>query len=478
MKQGNKFERYIAVIFFVTIVTVILTSYFTLKDVINSHNKQVQSAVTPLFSLVTSEILRPLNVATFMAKNQFVIDYAEQEEIDKSYLVSYLEEVAKSYNMMAFIALEKHDTMIDSNSKEGTLDSENVEWFHRLKNLPGDQFTDIGNAENPHLYFDNKIRNSKGEFIGFTGVALDLKYFANKFQEYNERFGFELYFVDSNNIITLSSNNIMKSQSHHRTDLITRLSDLPWHQSLIQNNHADSNLSSEVMYTTDEGLLISQMPIQELNWRMFIVSPPAAEQSAYWKVFIGRFMLFFIIVIIFYMALLTIIKYLKSRLIKHAETDHLTQLPNRSHIHWRFDDIAKNNQNLCLVLADIDNFKNINDTYGHLVGDDVLRIISEQLSQTLRKIDVVGRWGGEEFVMLLPETSAEQALIIVERIRKNIAAISFPISTTSGSFSTTISFGISESPIKNQNIENYIQGADKALHQAKSNGRNQSVIFN
>ena len=100
------------------------------------------------------------------------------------------------------------------------------------------------------------------------------------------------------------------------------------------------------------------------------------------------------------------------------------------------------------------------------------------MSQTLRKIDVVGRWGGEEFVMLLPETSAEQALIIVERIRKNIAAISFPISTTSGSFSTTISFGISESPIKNQNIENYIQGADKALHQAKSNGRNQSVIFN
>ena len=158
--------------------------------------------------------------------------------------------------------------------------------------------------------------------------------------------------------------------------------------------------------------------------------------------------------------------------------DSLTQLPNRSHIHWRFDDIAKNNQNLCLVLADIDNFKNINDTYGHLVGDDVLRIISEQLSQTLRKIDVVGRWGGEEFVMLLPETSAEQALIIVERIRKNIAAISFPISTTSGSFSTTISFGISESPIKNQNIENYIQGADKALYQAKSNGRNQSVIFN
>ena len=91
-------------------------------------------------------------------------------------------------------------------------------------------------------------------------------------------------------------------------------------------------------------------------------------------------MLFFFIAVIFYLVLLNSINYLKSRLIKHSETDYLTQLPNRSHIHSRFDAIAKTNKNLCVVLADIDNFKNINDTYGHFVGDDVLRIISEQLS--------------------------------------------------------------------------------------------------
>ena len=375
MKPSNKFDRYIAVIFFVTIITVILTSYFTLKNVINNHNKQVQSAVTPLFSLITSEILRPLNVANFMANNQFIIDYAEQDTIDKNYVVSYLGKVTKAYNMVAFIALEKHKIMIDSNGKESVLGTQSTEWFYRLKEFAGEQFTDIGNTEDPHLFFDNKLRNNKGDFIGFTGVALNLKHFASKFQEYNDRFGFELYFVDKNNIITLSSNNIMNSQSHHRTDLITRITDLPWHQSLLKNNIADNNLTSEVIYTTDEGVLISQMPIQELNWRMFIVYPPAVEQNAYWKIFIGRFVLFFIIVIALYIALLNVINYLKSRLIKHAETDHLTQLPNRSHVHWRFDEIAKTNEKMCLVLADIDNFKMINDTYGHLVGDDVLRII-------------------------------------------------------------------------------------------------------
>lgn len=478
MKFGNKFDRYIAVMFFVTIVTVILTSYFTLKDVVNSHNKQLQSAITPLFSLVTSEILRPLNVANFMAHNQFIVDYAEQESIDKTYVIDYLKGVANSYNMVAFIALEKHNIMLDSMAKEATLDSKGVEWFHRLKALPDEHFTDIGNAQNPHLYFDSKIRNKDGEFIGFTGVALDLNYFSAKFQEYSDRFGFEIFFVDNNNIITLSSNNIMKSESYHRQDLITRLNDLPWYQTIAKENAIDKNLRAEALYTAENGSLISQMPIQELNWRMFIVSPPASEQSAYWKVFLSRFVVFFFVAIVFYMALLQIITYLKSRLIKHAETDHLTQLPNRSHIHWRFDKIVKTHTNLCLVLADIDNFKNINDSYGHLVGDDVLRIISEQLSQNLRKVDVVGRWGGEEFVMLLPNTTSEQAKIIVERIRKNIEAMSFPISTTSGTFSTTISFGICDFPVNDRTITDYIDAADKALYQAKNNGRNQSVIFN
>lgn len=478
MKFGNKFDRNIAVTFFVTIITIILTSFITFKEIVNSHNEQQHAAITPLFSLVTSEILRPLSVANFMANNQFLVDYSDRDRIDKKYLISYLDKISKSYNMLAFIALEKHNLMIDSNAKETMLNSEAAEWFHRLKALPGDQFSDIGNTEDPHLYFDNRIISQQGKFLGFTGVGIDLNYFASKFQEYSDRFGFELYFVDNNNIITLSSNAIMQTQSHHRKEAITRLSDLSWFQSLTASNSSDLNLSNEVMYSTEDGLLISQMPIQELGWRMFIVSPPASEQNEYWKIFIGRFVIFFLISFIFYIVLLNIIGYFKSKLVKDSETDYLTQLPNRSHVHWRFEDIAQSNDNLCVVLADIDNFKNINDTYGHVVGDDVLRVISEQLAQTLRQVDVVGRWGGEEFVMLLPDTTAEQAQIIVERIRKQIAAISFPLSSTSGSFSTTVSFGICALPLQNNSIKDYISCADKALYQAKDNGRNQSVIFN
>ncbi|MFT6194642.1 MAG: hypothetical protein ACJASU_001544 [Cognaticolwellia sp.] len=86
-----------------------------------------------------------------------------------------------------------------------------------------------------------KFHNIGGEFIGFTGVAIDLSYFSSKFQEYSYRFGFELFFVDSDNIITLSSNKILESKSHHHQNLITRLKDLPWHQSLLKHNATDVN---------------------------------------------------------------------------------------------------------------------------------------------------------------------------------------------------------------------------------------------
>lgn len=478
MKFKHKFDRYIAVTFLVTIVAMTFTSYITFKEIINAHKKEQHSAIVPLFSLVTSEILRPLNVANFMVHNQFIIDYAKEDNIDEQYLAQYLERISSSYNMLAFVALEKHGFMIDSKRKKISLTHEDAEWFHRLKVMQGNQFTDIGNLEDPHLYFDSRLVDNDGKFLGFTGVGIDLNYFAQKFKKYRDRFGFELYFVDENNIITLSSNEIMRTESHHRQDAITRLENLPWYQSFIKDYQTKSQSESTIMHSTAAGLLISEMPIQELNWRMFIVSPPASEQNAYWRIFITRFIVFFIIAIVLYLILLNVISYLKSRLIEDTETDFLTKLPNRGHIYRKFDELKHTSTNLCVVIADVDNFKVINDTYGHLVGDDVLRIISEKLSASLRKFDAIGRWGGEEFIMLLPDTSAEQAKFVVERIRKNIEAHSFDVTATSDTFTTTVSFGICERSLANSSIKEFIASADKALYQAKSNGRNQTVIFN
>ena len=139
--------------------------------------------------------------------------------------------------------------------------------------------------------------------------------------------------------------------------------------------------------------------------------------------------------------------------------------------------LAKQHTNICLVMADIDYFKIVNDTYGHVVGDEVLKEVATQLNNNLRSDDISGRWGGEEFIMLLPNTSSKKALEIVERIRNNIATTPFQVSSSNHIFNTTISFGVSEGSTNKYTFKQLIEQADIALYRAKNNGRNRSEVF-
>lgn len=477
MKFINKFNQSISALYFLTIFVVMVTSYFTFKDVINSYNKSQHQAMIPLFSIVNSEVIRPLNVASFMANDLMLIDFAEQDNIDKTKLLQYLQRFSQRYNMLTFVALAKHDLILDSNNKSVSLVNDNAEWYHRLKVQDKTQFADIGNSDNPHLYFDMKIFNSQEDFLGFVGVAIDLNHFSEKFQEYSKRFGFELIFVDQNNDIMLSSNHLMKTESHHRKDETINIGQLDWYQHLLSQESLYQ--LSKTVVTVDSGeRIISQMPIQALDWRMFILSPPVAKQNEYIQLFLAKIGIFILLIFILYFFFITIIGYFKNHLVKDSETDFLTKLPNRSYLNWRFEELICEHDSICVVIADIDYFKIVNDTYGHVVGDEVLKEVAEQLNSNLRSDDISGRWGGEEFVMLLPNTPSQKAFEIVERIRESIANTPFQVSSSNHIFNTTISFGISESPTKNVSFKQLIEEADQALYQAKNNGRNQSRIFN
>ena len=219
------------------------------------------------------------------------------------------------------------------------------------------------------------------------------------------------------------------------------------------------------------------MPLKELSWTMFIVSPPPSQQSEYWQLFFTRFSIFLLVTLILYYFFIRSVNYFKVNLIKDTETDFLTKLPNRSFVHWKFEDLAQQYSDMSIVIADIDHFKVINDTYGHIVGDEVLKAVADNFSNGLRKDDVTGRWGGEEFIMLLPGTSATLAKEITERIRKKISEIPFSISSSSHPFSTTVSFGICYHQLKKSSLKSMISDADKALYVAKTNGRNRTIIY-
>ena len=160
----------------------------------------------------------------------------------------------------------------------------------------------------------------------------------------------------------------------------------------------------------------------------------------------------------------------KNSLKENVYIDALTKVPNRLYIDKHFTtEIAKKdreNTALSLIILDIDNFKNFNDTYGHLVGDEILVGLSEYIVNNKRKIDIFGRWGGEEFMMLLPNTALEGAKVVAEKFRKLIEEYIFY-----NGLKLTCSFGISEFK-EYDSKESFIQRADDALYMSKRNGKN------
>jgi diguanylate cyclase len=159
---------------------------------------------------------------------------------------------------------------------------------------------------------------------------------------------------------------------------------------------------------------------------------------------------------------------------KKALHDSLTGLPNREAYQQRLEQevqrIERYGGKLSLMVCDVDLFKRINDAYGHLAGDKVLKIIAKSLQKNLRSSDFIARFGGEEFVALMPETSTNEAKIVAEKMRRKIEES--PFNFKKEPVQITVSFGISEFA-KGETADEVFSRADKALYEAKDKGRNQ-----
>ena len=160
-------------------------------------------------------------------------------------------------------------------------------------------------------------------------------------------------------------------------------------------------------------------------------------------------------------------------------TDGLTSLYNRRYLQQRFQTefgrAQRHGNALTLILFDLDHFKRVNDTYGHLAGDDVLRTVAQVIKSLVRAEDMAARYGGEEFAVLLPDTGLSGAMTLAERIRAQIAAT--PVTSGEHIIDVRTSLGVAEWTPDMQNYEQLINSADQALYEAKHNGRNQVRAF-
>ncbi len=167
------------------------------------------------------------------------------------------------------------------------------------------------------------------------------------------------------------------------------------------------------------------------------------------------------------------------QLARLSRTDSLTQLNNRGYweevVAQEYRRTLRSGAQACLVMFDIDNFKRVNDEYGHPAGDAAIRRTAQALRETVRSTDIAGRYGGEEFGIVLVETGADGALVLTERLRKAIEAMT--VQHEEHKIRFTISLGVAPLQGDLSGYEQWIARADQALYQAKQAGRNRVVMF-
>lgn len=167
------------------------------------------------------------------------------------------------------------------------------------------------------------------------------------------------------------------------------------------------------------------------------------------------------------------------KLARLSQTDALTQLNNRHSWNTLIDDefkrVKRYEQVSTLMMLDIDHFKKVNDTYGHVAGDKVIAEVSRVIKESVRETDFAARYGGEEFSICLTNTSADNAVILAERLRK---AIESTLVLDEGNvIQVTISIGMAEFTANTSTVDTWTKNADNALYKSKENGRNQYAIF-
>jgi diguanylate cyclase (GGDEF)-like protein len=168
-----------------------------------------------------------------------------------------------------------------------------------------------------------------------------------------------------------------------------------------------------------------------------------------------------------------------SKLQALSRTDRLTQLYNRG--YWEdclireFARHKRTNEPCSLIMFDIDHFKKVNDTYGHQAGDEVIRITAQAVRDKVRTTDIAGRYGGEEFGIILIDTKSEGALLLAQRLRKHIESIL--VQHDGRDIRYTVSLGVSEVDTQIRDHKQWLEQADQALYSAKESGRNQAIVY-
>ncbi|WP_067862703.1 sensor domain-containing diguanylate cyclase [Neptuniibacter marinus] len=468
-------QRMLVVVSLLIIVGFMLTAsvsfYLSRQAALNSlveHEMPLTS--DNIYAEVQRDLIKPRTVSSFMGNDTFLEDWILGGEKDVAAITRYLNEIKQKYG--AFTAFMVSDLTRNYYYAGGLLKqvSENNsrdDWYFHLRQLPGDSELnldpDLANGDELTIFINFKIRTSDGTFLGATGLGLNLASITQVFSDYRARYGNNVF------LVTPGGNLLLQERSGEAAKSLYQKVGV---KSVVEQ--VLSQPEGRFSYKKDgKTYLLNTRHIEELDLILCVEAEEGQVDDALFPpLFITLFVCFIVTGVVLAL-LLKAINHYQRELESVAWQDPLTGLLNRRALAERYERIKsihlRNGKPLSLLMIDIDHFKAINDRGGHALGDQVLLLIAELLRDNQRPSDCIGRWGGEEFILLLPETDLQQAAHIAERIRAKLESHQLIFRLCQQE--VTLSIGIAEQQGL-FDLDAHVLAADTALYKAKQDGRN------
>ncbi|MES2102910.1 MAG: sensor domain-containing diguanylate cyclase [Pseudomonadota bacterium] len=463
-------------------VSTSVIAYLVSRDTLQQSIAEQALPITGdnIYSEIQKDLLRPVFVSSQMAHDTFVRDWILNGEQEDEHIVKYLKEIKQRNNAVtSFLISEPSHNYYSAGGATRNVSPGDPrdQWYFRARQSKTPYETSIDAdtvSRSLNIFINHRVLDYNGKFIGVIGLGLTVDTMRNLIDGYQKRFQRSIYFVDQKGNIVLSGNSARATASIQAMPGLGGLAD-----AILANK---KNTSLHLDYKTDGAtMLVNSRFIPELGWHLLVEQDTSLSMKPLQDVFLLNLAISAAIMLIVLITLLVSVRRYQNRIEKSAATDPLTSLLNRQAFDFIFRqallDSERSRQPLCVVLIDIDFFKKINDQQGHLIGDHVLKEIAMIARRSLRESDVICRWGGEEFLILLKNCTLEKATSIAETLRGTIAANDFSRTTSLAKtrLAVTVSMGVAQYK-DNDSEDSVFERADVALYQAKDSGRN-SVYF-
>jgi diguanylate cyclase (GGDEF)-like protein len=453
-----------------------LLSYLRARSLMD---RQITTSTLPLTSeaIISSlehDLLQPVLASGLMADNTFLEEALSKGESNTGRLSSYLKGVQqKTGAITTFLVSEATRQYYHPSGVLKQVSEEDPQdlWYSRFRksNQPIEINIDRDTADlsRTTAFINVRLQDDGGRFLGATGLGLDLRYLQNQLTRFQQQYGARILLVDRSGKVVLSSDGSSGTlQKIYGFESIS--------QQILQKSETNLRVNER-----GNDLYIRTTRIANIGWTLVVIQKRSAEQTAFIELFIQNLVAAVLVSLVLLVVAQLTLGRDQQRLETIAQTDNLSGLLNRRVFEPLFQQLCAQSQRrkepLTVALIDIDHFKKVNDIYGHLIGDQAICHVSSRLVRHLREADPLFRWGGEEFLILMPGCSLKEAHQRLESIRLDLSGHPLDIDGQAEGLDLTLSFGLTlHQP--GETSAQMLQRVDQALYAAKHAGRNRICV--